>query len=50
MLPDDVERRDATRVAMHNQEVQALTLIALELRELRILLGYWIGQQPIKGE
>jgi hypothetical protein len=36
MLPDYVERRDATRAAMHNQQVQALTMIALELRALRV--------------
>lgn len=36
MLPGAEERHDATRAAMHNQQVQALTLIALELRALRI--------------
>lgn len=32
------QRHAATRAAVRNQEVQALTLIALELRALRLLM------------
>lgn len=32
------QRHDASRAAVRNQEVQSLTLIALELRELRMAL------------